>query len=138
MLSIIKILLPCKLIAINQYIKLAILTIIIVTNNLITNRVEAKKYPNINFVNHLKPPKLHRKIALKYNSTKSAKHKFKNAVITQVFTEIPTNILPNLKPSLPELINPFQSPESSPEENNIIEPITPNEENSNQVLKKKL
>lgn len=138
MSNLIKILLFCKLIVINRYINLAVLIIIILINNLISNKVEAKKNPSRSLINYLNSPALNRKIVFGYDSKKSAKNKLKNVVITQVFTQIPTNVLPTLNPSLPELINPFQSPESSPEQNNTIDPITPNQRNGNPVLKKKL
>ncbi|MDZ8028806.1 MAG: hypothetical protein RMX97_29560 [Nostoc sp. DedQUE11] len=138
MSNLIKILLLCKLIAINRYINLAVLIIIILINNLISNKVEAKNNPSKSLIKYLNSPAFNRKIALEYDSKKSAKNKLKNVVITQVFTQIPTNVLPTLNPSLPELINPFQSPESSPEQNNTIDPITPNQQNGNPVLKKKL
>jgi hypothetical protein len=131
-------LLLCKIIAVNRYINIAILNIIVLINNLISNKVEAKNYPTIGLINYFNFPPSNRKTAFISYSIKSAKNRFKNIVIAQVSTQIPANIFPNPNPSLPELINPFQIPESTPEENNSIDPITPNEQNGNPILKKKL
>ncbi|MCF2149221.1 hypothetical protein IQ276_022895 [Desmonostoc muscorum LEGE 12446] len=131
-------LLFCKIIAVNRYINLAILNIIVSINNLISNKVEAKNYLTIGLINYFNFPGSNRKTAFISDSIKSAKNRFKNIVIAQVSTQIPANIFPNPNPSLPELINPFQIPESTPEENNSIDPIIPNEQNRNPILKKKL
>lgn len=138
MSNLIKKLLLCKLIFAKQYINLAILTIIISINNLISNRVEAKNNSDINSINYFKYSVSTQKITLENDAKKFGKNRLKNTVITQVFTQVPANVLPTPNPNLPELINPFQAPESSPEENNTISPITPNEQNGNPALKKKL